>query len=99
MREVVEQQAADGDLADVGQAGRARQMLQRRVVGMERQRDKGLEAAGFVLQLAQLEQVIHAVFVVLDVAVEHGGVRLQPQLVRRARRLQPLVRRRSCDRR
>ena len=46
---------------------------------------------GFVLQGAQLQQMIDAVFVVLDVAVEHGGVRLQADLVGSARGLQPLV--------
>ena len=58
---------------------------------MERQRDEGLEAVGLVLQLAQLEQVVDAVFVVLDVAVEHGGVRLEADLVRGARGVEPLV--------
>jgi uncharacterized protein len=81
VREVVEHQAADGDLLHVEHAGGLRQMLQRRVIRMESQRDEGLEAAGFILQGAQLEQVVDAVFVVLDVAVEHGRVRLQPDLV------------------
>ena len=40
---------------------------------------------------AQLEQVVDAVFVVLDVAVEHGRVRFQADLVRRSRGLQPLA--------
>ena len=66
-------------------------MLQRRVVGMERQRNERLEAVGLVLQRAQLEQVVDPVFVVFDVAVEHGGIRLQPDLVRQLRRIQPLV--------
>ena len=47
---------------------------------MERQRDKGLEAAGFVLKRAQSEQMIDAIFVVLDMAVEHGRVRFETQL-------------------
>ena len=66
-------------------------MLQRRVVGMERQRDKRLEAAGFILQGAQLEQMVDAVLVVLDVAVEHGRVRLQADLVRELRGFEPLI--------
>ena len=81
MREIVEHQAADGDLPDVEHAGGLRQMLQRRVVRMKCQRNEGLEAAGLVLQRAQLQQVIDAIFVVLHVAVEHGGVGSQPQLV------------------
>ena len=64
---------------------------ERRVVRVERQRDVGHEAVRLVLQLAQPHQVIDAVFVVLDVAVEHRAVRAQPQLVRDARGLDPLV--------
>ena len=37
-------------------AGGFWQMLQRRVLGMEGQRNKSLEAAGFILQGAQLQQ-------------------------------------------
>ena len=96
---VVQHQAADGDLLDVEHAGGLGQMLQRRVVGMERQRDEGLEAAGLVLQRAQLEQVVDAVFVVLDVAVEHGGVGLQADLVGQCARFPATGRRRSCGRR
>ena len=89
--EVVEQQAAHRDLADVGQPGGHRQMIERRVLGMERQRNEGLEAAGFILHGAQLQQVVDAVFVVLDVAVEHGGIRPEAQLVGQARGLQPFA--------
>ena len=53
----------------------------RSVVGMKGQRNKGLEAAGFILQGAQLQQMVDAVFVVFYVAVEHGRVRLQSDLV------------------
>ena len=91
MREVVEHQAADRDLLDVEHAGGLRQMLQRRVVGMKGQRNKRLEAAGLVLQRAQLQQMIDAVFVVFDVAVEHGRIRLQPDLVRQLGGFEPLV--------
>ena len=35
--------------------------------------------------------MIDAILIVLDVAVEHGAVRLQPQLVRLARGIEPLV--------
>jgi hypothetical protein len=65
---------------------------------MKRERNEGLEAAGLVLHRAQLEQVVDAVLVVLDVAVEHGRVRLEAELVGQARGVEPL-RRRSCGRR
>src|SRR5439155_12554861 len=48
---------------------------------MEGQRDECLEAAGFVLQLAKPNQVINAVPGLLDVAIKHGGVRAQTELV------------------
>ena len=67
-----------------------RDVRQRGVVGMEGQRDEGLEAAGLVLQLAQAQHVVDAVLVVLHVAVEHRRVGAQPDAVRRTRRLQPL---------
>ena len=73
--------ANPGGLADV---------LERRVVGMKRQRNEGDEAARLVLQLAQLHQVIGAVLFVFDVPVEHGAVGAKPQPVRRARGFQPL---------
>ena len=41
---------------------------------MKRQRNERLEAAGFVLQRAQSQQMVDAVLVVLDVAVEHRGI-------------------------
>ena len=66
-------------------------MLQWRVVRMKRQRDKSLEATGFVLQIAQFQQMIDAVFIVLDVAVEHGRVGLQTDLVGELGGIQPLV--------
>ena len=74
VREVVEHQAADGDLLDVEHAGGFRQMLEGRVIGMKRKRDEGLKAVRFVLQFPQLEEMIDAVLVVFDVAIEHGGV-------------------------
>ena len=49
---------------------------------MERQRDERHEAVGLILQPAQLDQMVDAVLVGLDVAVEHGAVGMQPQLMR-----------------
>ena len=91
MRKIVQHQAANCNLLDVEDACRLWQMLQRRVIGMESQRDEGLKAAGFILQTTQLQQVIDAVFVVLDVAVEHSRVGLQTDLVGELRGFKPLV--------
>ena len=55
VRKIIKYQAAHRDLLEVEHAGGLRQMLQGRVVGMKCQRDKRLEAVGFVLQIAQLQ--------------------------------------------
>ena len=66
-------------------------MIERCIVGMEGQRNKRLEAASLVLQGPQPDQVIDSVLIVLDVAVEHRGIRLQSRQMRLPRRLQPFV--------
>src|ERR1039458_4893983 len=53
--------------------------------------NKSLEAPGLILQGAQFEQVVDAVLVVFDMAVEHGGVRFQPDLVGKASGIEPLI--------
>ncbi len=58
---------------------------------MKSQRNKRLEAVGFVLQGAQADEMVGAVFFIFNVAVEHGGVRFQADLVRGARGIKPLV--------
>src|SRR5579872_1601815 len=74
VRKVVEQQAAHRDLPHIGEARRHGQVIQRGVFGMKSQRDKRLKSAGFILQGAQLQQMIDTILVVLNVAVEHGRV-------------------------
>src|SRR5580698_7944820 len=66
-------------------------MAERGVIGMEGEWDKGLEAVSIVLHFTQLQKMVHAVFVVFDVTVEHGGVRLETGLVRHARGFEPLA--------
>src|SRR5262249_352980 len=48
---------------------------------MERQRNESLKAASSVLQLAQADHMINAVSRVFDMAIEHGSVRAQTQLM------------------
>src|ERR1017187_2816841 len=64
---------------------------ERGVFGVERQRNEGDEAVCFVLQRAQLHQVVGAGLIVFDVAVEHGAVRPKAKLVGGARGLEPFV--------
>ena len=72
-------------------AGGLGKVRERRVLRMKRQRNEGREAVRFVLQFAQLEQMIDALFFGLDVAVKHGGVGAQANLVRGARDVEPLL--------
>ena len=58
---------------------------------MEGQRDERLEPARLVLKLAQADQVVDPVQGLVDMAVEHGRVRVQPQPVGRAVDVEPLL--------
>ena len=49
-------------------------MIERRIFRMKRQRNKCLESACVVLQCAQLQQMIDAVFIVLYVPIEHRRI-------------------------
>src|SRR5712671_137491 len=91
MRKIIEHEATHRDLLDVEHPRGFKQMLQGSVIGMEGQRDESLEAAGFILQRAQSEQVIDAVFVILDVAVEHGCVGFQSYLMSQSGGVEPLI--------
>ena len=84
VRNVVQHQAGHGvDAQRVG-GGRRRQLAHLVVVGVERQRDERLEAAGLVLQRPRPQHVIDALLERLDVPVEHRDVRAHPQPVRGA---------------
>ena len=89
--EIVEHQAADRHDLQVHQSGRLWDVGHLRVIGVERQRDKGLEPAGLGLKLAQADQVVDAVVRLVDMAVEHGRVRMQAESVRRAMNIQPAL--------
>jgi hypothetical protein len=76
---VVAQQPADAERAQIVQARRPRQARQGAAVRNERQRNQAVEVCGavgerLILVLAELDQVAHAILDGLDVAVEHGGV-------------------------
>ena len=58
---------------------------------MECQWNKSLEATSFVLQGTQLEQVVHAIFIIFDVTVEHCRIRLQADLMGQLRGIEPLI--------
>src|SRR5271157_4908663 len=58
---------------------------------MEGQGDERLEPPRLVLKLTQADQVIDPVQGLVDMAVEHGRVRMQPQPVGRAVDVEPLL--------
>src|SRR5205809_2028909 len=66
-------------------------MLKRSVSWMEGQRNIGLKAMRIILQGAQTDEVVGPIFLIFDMAVEHGGIRFKTKIVGRAGRLQPLV--------
>src|SRR5437899_2257852 len=74
VRKIVEHQAAHGNLPDIKHASGFGEMLERCVVGMKRERDESLKSTGFVLQGSQLQQMIYAILVVLDMPVKHCRV-------------------------
>src|SRR5574338_1186348 len=56
---------------------------------IKRERNEALKTAGFVLLLAELDEVIDAIFDRLDVPVEHRGVRFQSRCVNLSLEFEP----------
>ncbi len=94
VRDVVEHQPRDGEHLQIVGAGRVppAAALEDRVLGVERERDEGEEAAGLVLLVAQPQQVVDPLLVGLDVAVEHRAVGRDAEAMRGVVRLEPVVR-------
>src|SRR5258708_6630431 len=91
MREIIEHQASDGNLFQVQHSGGHKQVRQWRVGGMKSQRNKRLESVSFILKSTQTDKMVGPVFFVLNVAVEHRGIRFEADFVRRACGIEPLV--------
>ena len=64
-------------------------MTQLGVGRIERQRDKAHEAAGLVLQVTDMEQVLDLLLHRLDVPIEHGRVRPDARPVNRPGHIEP----------
>ena len=86
---IIEHQPRNSDVAQVGVARRLRNVGKRRVVGMKRQRDKRHKTMCLVLQFAQPDEMIDALFFCFHVPVEHRGVRAQTDFVRLACNVEP----------
>ena len=91
VRDVVEHQAADCHRSQVHQSGWLGDVAQARVLWMERERDEGLEAARFILQFTQSNQMVDSVQRFFDVAVEHRAVGLDAKAMRGAVDVQPVA--------
>ena len=94
---VVEQQARNRDDAQIELAGRGRQVGERRVLGMEGERDDAGDPAGLVLEVAQAQQVVDALLGRLDVSVEHRRVGPHARPVALRARPRASARPRSCS--
>ena len=77
MREVVEHESTDGDLAQVELPGGTGQVVDLGALRVEGKRDIGQEATRFVLHFAQSCEVVDLLLGVFHMSVEHGGVRRQ----------------------
>lgn len=71
--EVVEVEAADGDGAEGVPAGGGMGDGELVMVGLVREGDEAGEAVGFILEFAEAAEVVDAVGVGFEVAVEHGA--------------------------
>ena len=49
-------------------------MLEWRIVGVKGKRDEGLKSVRLILQMAQAQQVVDAIFFVFDMPIEHGAI-------------------------
>ncbi len=89
--EVVEHQPADGDVAQVSLATGLFDVVHLRVIGVEGERDEGLESAGLVLKRTKTKQVIDAVLGGFEMAVKHRGVAVQAEPVSLAMNFDPAI--------
>ena len=89
--EVVEVEPGDRLRLQVFERAGGRDVVHRGVVGLKRPADKGGEAAGLVLQLAEAVEVLHPLRERLDVAIHHRRRATAAEQVPLPAHLQPLV--------
>jgi hypothetical protein len=80
--EVVEHQSRDSDGLQISHPAGLGDVIQAGVVRVKRERNKCLKSARFVLQFAELAEMIDAVLRLFDVSVKHRRIGSQPQLMR-----------------
>ena len=96
MVEVIEKEAADGEIAEVVESGGRRSLpskldSQLVIVGMISEWDVRKESVGLVLQIAQHRQVLYTILNGLDVPIEHGAVRTNAEAVCSAMDIDPVL--------
>ncbi len=89
--EVVEHQPRQRDHPQIDEGARLHDVGEFRVLRVKGERDDRLEAAGFLLQGSQSQQVIDPMPRLFDVAVEHGRVRAEAEAVGFAMHVEPDV--------
>src|SRR6266446_10798290 len=94
--EVVEEESADGEIAEIIETGRRSSLpaeLDSKlvVVGVISERNVGEEAVRFVLEIAKHRKVLDAVLNGLDVSVKHCAVRSNPKPVRGPMDIDPVL--------
>src|SRR5690606_3135279 len=90
MWEIIEVNATNGIVAEILYDGRLRHMGHLVILVTEFQWNEGLEAVRSVLQLPQSFHVVHAMPIFLDMAIQHGRIRMHAQLMPFFVDLQPL---------
>src|SRR5207248_1165801 len=89
--EIVEHDPRQSQHLEIGKTAWFGDMIEASIFRMKRQRDKRLEAAGLVLQLAQSTEVIDPMPRLLDMPVKHGGICSQSQSVSFAVDVEPVL--------
>ena len=91
MRDVIQHQTSDRNRLQIIKARCLGNVRKRRIIGVKSQWNERDEAVSLVLQSTQLYQVIGAVFLVLQMSVQHGAIRVHAQFMSNPRRFQPLI--------
>src|SRR5438128_972306 len=89
MIDVIEINAADGEVTKLLNRGGGFDVRQDRGLRFERKRNKTGETAGLILQFAQFAQMVNAMSQGLDVPVEHGAGAAAAHLVPSAVNIEP----------
>src|SRR5262245_29641298 len=91
MRKVVEHQTRHRNHLQIVHSRRRRQVSVYGVFRMKCEWNKTIKAAGFVLQFAEADKMVNALFRRFDMTIKHRRVRTNPHLVNRPRNIEPAI--------